>query len=452
LFKGAAFWLVVSSIFGLIASLKFHKPDFLAGAAALSYGRAYAVWANALVYGFCVPSALAFTLWIISRLGRVPLKWPVLAAAGGKLWHLGVFFGLIGILRGATTGYEWFELPRVVTLILLGAFLLVAICAFATHAERTERTLQPAHWFALAALFWFPWIFSTAILLLQFFPVRGVAQAAIAWWYSGNLLTVWLGLAGLAGTFYLLPKIAERPLQSRYNALFAFWTLILFGSWTGIQSGVALPAWMPALSGAASLLLLVPALAIAACERQTGCGAKSPDGKGTPLCFTGFGVWMLILALVLMAIAAIPQVSRVTDFTWYSQGHTMLRLYGFFAMTAFAAAYHILPRVTCIEISRGRIKLHFWLAMPGVLLMSLPLAVAGVQQGLKLLDANVEFLTATRAGMMMFRLTSLGEVLFLLGALAFCATVFSLVIQSCRTVVRAAVADEPKLSGTEVRA
>jgi len=241
-------------------------------------------------------------------------------------------------------------------------------------------------------------------------------------------------------------------LQSGYNALFAFWTLILFGSWTGFQSGVALPAWMPSLSSAATLMLLVPALTIALCERQTGQGYKSPDGVGTPRCFTGFGLWSLVLALVLMAITSCPDVSRVTDFTWYGQSHTLLRLYGFFAMTAFAAAYHILPRVTGIEISLSKIKLHFWLAMPGALLMSLPLAVAGVQQGLKLVDANVEFLAAAKAGMMMFRLTSLGEVLFALGALGFLLTVVAQVYQVCRSTVTQAIQTEPKLSGTEVRA
>jgi len=452
LLKGAAFWLVVSSIFGLIASLKFHKPDLLADCSCFSYGRAYAVWADALVYGFCVPSALAFGLWIIARLGRVPLSLSVLATAGGKLWHVGVFFGLVGILRGSTTGYEWFELPRYATVILLGAFLLVAISAFVTHAARTERALQPAQWFTLAALFWFPWIFSSAILLLQCFPVRGVAQAAIAWWYSGNLLTVWLALAGLGATFYLLPKLAQRPLQSGYTALFAFWTLILFGTWTGIQSGVALPAWMPAMSGAASMLLIVPALAIAACAFQTGRGVKSPEGMGSCLCFTGFGVWSLVLGLMLIAVTGLPPVSRVTDFTWYGHAHTVLRLYGFFAMTAFAAAYHLLPRVTGVGIPTGRVKLHFWLAMPGALLMSLPLVVGGVVQGLKLVDAKIEFLEASKAALMMLRLTTLGEVLFALGALVFCVTIFSLVIQACRTVVRTTLADEPKLSGAEVRA
>jgi len=450
LLKGAAFWLVVSSVFGLIASLKFHKPDLLADSAAFSYGRAYAVWADALVYGFCVPAALAFGLWIIARLGRVPLSFPVLATAGGKFWHIGIFFGLIGILRGGTTGYEWFELPRYATLILIVAFLLVAIPVFVTHAARTERALQPAQWFVLAALFWFPWILSTAMLLLQFFPVRGVAQAAIAWWYSGNLLTVWLGLAGLGGTFYLLPKLAQRPLQSGYTALFAFCTLILFGTWTGIQSGVPLPSWMPALSGAASLLVLVPALALASCVFQTGRGTKPPAGG--PLCYTKIGAWSLVLGLVLVAATGIPQVSRVTDFTWYGHGHILLRLYGFFVMTAFAAAYHLLPRITGVELSAGRVKLHFWLAMPGALLMSLPLVIGGVRQGIKLADAKVEFMDTTKAALMAYRLSTLGELVFTLGALVFCLTMFSIVVKACRAVVVKACRNEPRLAGTEVRA
>jgi cbb3-type cytochrome oxidase subunit 1 len=130
----------------------------------------------------------------------------------------------------------------------------------------------------------------------------------------------------------------------------------------------------------------------------------------------------------------------------------LVRLYAFFAMTAFAAAYHILPRVTGIEISLRKIKLHFWLAMPGALLMSLPLVLGGILQGLKLADPRIEFLDAAKAALMAFRLTALGELLFLVGALLFCMTTLSMVNQLCRSVIRKAITDEPKLSGTEVRA
>src|ERR1041385_1383866 len=214
LFGGAAVWLVLSSLFGLHASIKFHAPGFHADCPGLNYGTNFAASENLLVYGFCIPAGLGVGLWLLARLGRVELARPWLITVGAKLWHLGVLVGLIGILSGDATGHEWLDMPRYAAVILFCAFLLIALWAFVTHAARAERSLYPSQWFVLAALFWFPWIYSTATLLLQLFPVRGVVQASVAWWFSGNLLNVWIVLAGLASAFYFLPKLTERPLQS----------------------------------------------------------------------------------------------------------------------------------------------------------------------------------------------------------------------------------------------
>src|SRR5436190_19080812 len=192
---GAALWLVLSSGLGVIASIKFHLPSFLAGSASLSYGRVFPASTNALVYGFAIPSGLGVGLWLLARLGRVPLAQPWLVAVAAKLWHIGVLVGLIGILGGDATGFEWLEMPRYAAVILFVAFLLIALHGIVTHHARSRRgpeedssrgrdvrlvataaTLYPSQWFVLAALFWFPWIYSTANLLLLIFPVRGVAQ------------------------------------------------------------------------------------------------------------------------------------------------------------------------------------------------------------------------------------------------------------------------------------
>src|SRR4051794_22044309 len=98
LFSGAAVWLVLSSVFGLIASLTFHKPTMFANCEIFSYGRAYPAWGNLMVYGFCIPSGLGTGLWLLARLGRVELANPWLITVGAKLWHFGVLVGLIGIL------------------------------------------------------------------------------------------------------------------------------------------------------------------------------------------------------------------------------------------------------------------------------------------------------------------------------------------------------------------
>lgn len=430
--------------------MTFHKPSLFADCAMLSYGRAFPAWSNLLVYGFAIPSGLGVGLWLLARLGRVAVAQPFLIAVGAKIWHLGVLVGLVAILNGQTSGYEWFELPRYAAMILFLAFLLMALWSFVTYSRRTEEALYPSQWFTLATLFWFPWILSSAILLLQVFPVRGVVQAAVAWWFAGNLLNVWLTLAGLAATFYLVPKLTERPLQSHYLALFVFWTVLLFGSWTGIPLHSPLPAWMSTLSSVATVLMIVPALAIAAIVLKT-CGGANRPCAGGPLCYSKFGAWMLVLATFVSAIAACPAVARVTDFTWFAHGHTTLRLYGFFAMTMFAAIYHILPRLSGVEISAGRIKLHFWLAMPGALLLAFPLLIAGIKQGLKLAGAGGDFLATTKAAEMLFRISTLGEALIALGALVFLLNILLLIVTYYRAIAKTVIADATALQPVEVK-
>lgn len=450
LFGGAAVWLALSSVFGIIASLTFHKPTMFADCAMFSYGRAYPAWSHLLVYGFAIPSGLGVGLWLLARLGRVEVAKPFLIAVGAKLWHLGVLIGLVAILNGQTSGHEWFELPRYAAVILFLAFVLMAIWAFVTYSRRSEEALYPSQWFVLASLFWFPWILSTAVLLLQFFPVRGVVQVAVAWWFAGNLLNVWFTLAGLAATFYLLPKLTEKPLQSHYLALFVFWTVLIFGSWTGIPMHSPLPAWMSTLSSVATVMMIVPAFAIVSIVIQTCRGLKSPCGGG-PLCYTKFGAWCLVLATFVAAIAACPAVARVTDFTWFTHGHTTLRLYGFFAMTMFAAIYYILPRISGLEICPRRIKAHFWLAMPGALLLAVPMIIGGIKQGLKLADSSVPFLDTAKAAMMGFRLGTLGETMIAIGALIFLANVLLSIVTYYRAIAKTAYADATALQPAEVK-
>ena len=441
LFGGAAVWLALSSVLGLLASLKFHAPAMFANCACLSYGRLFPASQFLLVYGFCIPAGLGVGLWLLARLGRVELAQPFLVTIGATLWQIGVLVGLIAILAGENTGFEWLEMPRYASVILFFSFLLITLWAFVTHSRRSAGELYPSQWFTLASLFWFPWILTTATLLLQWFPVRGMAQASIAWWFAGNLLNVWLTLAGLAATYYFLPKLAARPLQSRYLALFVILTTMVFGTWTGIPASAALPAWMPSLSAGTKLLLLVPALAVAASVVLTCRGSTTPCNGGS-YCFTKFGAWSLVAASVLVALTASPQISRITDFTWFSHGQNAIRIYGFFAMTMFAAIYFILP----LLVGEGRIcpigtRLHFWLTMGGTLLLGFPLVIAGVIQGLKLVNPEIAFLDAMKSSLMPFRLSTLGETMIVLGNVVFLFNISRGILRYYCSLCKTACAD-----------
>src|SRR5690349_19009836 len=82
IFISSAVWLVISSIFGLIASIKFHSPAFLANCSWLTYGRVYPASTNALLYGFCIQAGLGVALWLFATLGRTAVAQPLLVTVG----------------------------------------------------------------------------------------------------------------------------------------------------------------------------------------------------------------------------------------------------------------------------------------------------------------------------------------------------------------------------------
>ena len=76
LFLSAAFWFLLGSICTLVCSIKFHSPNFLADAGWLTYGRLLPAGRTALLYGGCMQAGLGVGLWLLARLGRVPMRYP----------------------------------------------------------------------------------------------------------------------------------------------------------------------------------------------------------------------------------------------------------------------------------------------------------------------------------------------------------------------------------------
>ncbi|PYK97004.1 MAG: hypothetical protein DME19_17790 [Verrucomicrobia bacterium] len=451
LFAFAAVWLVAASVFGLITSLKFHAPNLLAACPWFTYGRVQPAQLNALVYGFAAQAALGAALWMIARLGRTPLLQPGYIVLGAILWNLGVKIGVFGILIGDTTGYEWLEMPRYASPILFLAYSMIGIPALLTFHHRREPTLYVSQWFLLAALFWFPWIYSTANLLLVFFPVRGVLQAVVDWWFIGNLTTIWFGFIGLAAIFYFLPRLTGRPLHSNYLALVAFWTLALFGGWGGIHHGAPLPAWMPSLSTVFTVLTVVPLIAIAINFKKTLAGASANLKENLPLRFVAFGAVAYLLAGALNIADSLPQVNQVTRFTFFTSARTQLFLYGFFGMTMLGAIYYIAPQLIQKDWPSGALfRLHFRGAVFGIIVCLLSLLLGGVVQGMSLNNANVPFADVTKSSLHFLRMSTLGDLGIAIGNFALALNFGWLLVRCCRECCVPIVAAAAKLETAEV--
>jgi cytochrome c oxidase cbb3-type subunit 1 len=433
LFVGAALWLVLAAIGTMLASMSFHRPDLFADTTWLSYGRILPAARAWFVYGFCVPAGYGIVLWIASRLGRTLLACPMAAVVGAKLWHIGVFIGSFGILCGASTGHEGFEMPRYAMIMLLLAALLMGFIGLLTIHQRSERELYPSMWFIITALLWLPWILSTAIVLLDLSPVRGVAQVSVLGWFVNNLQFVMLALFGMAAGLYFMPKLARKQLHSKYQALFALVTLVLFGSWSGLLLGGPLPAWMGVISSVAAVFAIVPAMAHMDNVRRSCC-IKAPEAEAK---FFSLAVPLLVLATVLAAGNAFM---AQTHFTLVQTGQRILLLQGFFGLVALGGIYHVFPKVADIKWPfAGLVRVHFWCAFPGVLLMALPLLIGGWKQGGQIMHASTAFVDVAKVTLMPIRMASAGELLWLLGSLCFALNVSLLVWRWFRRAARPVV-------------
>jgi cytochrome c oxidase cbb3-type subunit 1 len=454
LFGGAATWLVVGSVLALFTSLTFHMPDKFGDCPWGTYGHLQPAADDALLYGFCIPAGLGVMLWIFARLGQVPLRGALVPVVAAHLWHLGVLVGLVGIFVGDSTGFAWLEFPRGGSALLFFAYLLLGLWALMNFSGRREDGLFPSHWFLIAALFLFPWIYSTANILIVGWPVRGVVQAIIAWWFGNNLVFLWTSLVGIGAAFYFLPKFSGRPLHSYYYALFAFWALIIFGSMRGVPVGAPAPAWLPTLSAMNSLFLVVPVIAIAVIGWKTIRGGAGHECKGGSFCMIKFGFVAFVLSALMLVASACPHFSRLTQFTWFGTAQTQLQLYGFFAITMFGAIYYILPRAVGIEFAFPKlIRVQHWCAMLGIFIFVVSLVIGGLEQGLKLNDPNVAFADVTKSVLPFLRASTTGLLFMLLANLLFALNIFVMITAWKWSVAKAVFAFViSPLNKTEVKA
>ena len=374
---------------------------------------------NGLVYGFLSQAGLGLALWLLARLGRVALRGRIAVTLSTLFWNLGVALGVVGILSGESTGYEWLEMPRLAMPLLFFSYVVIGVWALITFHARREPVVYVSQWYVLAALFSFPWIYSAAGLLLVWHPVRGTVQAMVNGWFGVNLFNLWLTPLGLATAFYFIPRLLGRPLHSRYLAIFGFWTLVLFGGWGGLGVGAPLPRWSSSVGVVAAVLLVVPLIAVALNWFKTLAGARAQAMSHPILRFVVFGAVCYVVAGLLGAVGTFRSVSPTTRFTLFAIGINQLQLFGFLTMVFTAGIYHIIPRVTRCEWPSSRlVGLHYWTAAAGVVLTVVPLVIGGVIHGRGLNDPNVPFVDAVRSVLPFIGLGTLGILLLLVASLA----------------------------------
>ncbi len=391
-FATAVFWLVIGSLFGVITALKFTLPDWLGAIPELTFGRLRPAHLNTVMYGWASLAGAGMVVWLVPRLCKVPLQLGWAHYLSVILWNLGVFGGTAAIILGYSNGIEWLEFPRLFGALIAAAFLFFALSVVQTFRKRTVEHIYVSLWYVLASLLWFPILYVVANLGIY----QGVIEAAMNWWFAHNALAVWFTPLGLAGAYYFIPKVIGRPIYSYYLGLLGFWAFALFYNWNGIHHlvGGPVPTWLVTVSIVASVMMVIPVLAVAVNHHLTTKGHFRMLRYSPTLRFVVFGAMSYTFVSFQGSLESIRSFQEVAHFTHYTIGHAHIGVYGFLSMILFGAMYYIMPRIARWEWPYpSLIKLHFWTAAIGIVLYLVTMSIGGWIQGVEMNDPSIPFMT-----------------------------------------------------------
>ncbi|HQU08995.1 MAG TPA: cbb3-type cytochrome c oxidase subunit I, partial [Opitutales bacterium] len=190
-FTAALLWLLIGTVFAIIASTTLHSPNMYPGWEWLTFGRMRSAHLNAMAYGWGNNAAFAIMIWIMARLSRTEVKHGGLLIIAGVFWNIGLLIGVYYMLVNGITSVEWLEMPTFVAPLLAISYTMIGVWAVMSFYFRRSEHVYVSQWYILAAAFWFPWLYIVAQVMILWVPARGTVQAITNWWFGHNALGLW---------------------------------------------------------------------------------------------------------------------------------------------------------------------------------------------------------------------------------------------------------------------
>lgn len=418
LFLSGVFWLLLSSLFAAAVALKLHFPGFL-NWSFLSFGRLAPASEAAFTYGWCSSACLGVAVWIVSRLSGRAAPGTSLVSFGTILWNGGVLIGVASILLGNQRPFNGLEFPFGAFFVMFLGLCLISVWLAVTYHSESKPALSLM--FIAAGVAWLGWSLLTGNLLLASQSVTGVVQQLAASWVASGVLWLWIVPIVLGAAYYLVPKVTGQPIFSGPMGRALFWLYVITAGAISASrlSGGPIPLWLGSVAAAASILLMVPVLGavynLTVTAKGSSITASSPSMR-----FVLFGVSVLGVTTILLAISSLRSVDYSVHFTLFETGLRALLLRGAASMVLFGAIYYIMPRLSgCEWLSSSLISLHFLGAAYGACMGAAMMILSGLASGSALNDADSNFSQVLELGNSYYWGHTLSYVLLLGGYAVF---------------------------------
>ncbi len=377
----ATFWLLFGTTIGEYLGIKFVAPD-ADHVSWLSFGRLRPVHTNAVFWGWASLAMLGLGYYVVPRVGNNAL------ASIKKGWYTlilinaAVVLGTLSLMAGINNGggeYREYIWP---VMLLFGIGLALTLVNFLqTIARRKTKEIYIANWYIVAAV-----IFAIVIAIVAYVPLwqDGLGETIIQGYYMHQGVGMWFMLFTLGIVYYFLPQQLNKPIYSYSLGILAFWAQILFYTVIGTHHFVfsAIPWWLQTTAIVGSMGMVIPVVAGATNFIMTFKGSFYKVATSYTLPFFLVGIIFYFTGSLQGTAEAFRSTNLIWHFTDFTVAHSHLTMYGIICFFLWAGIYALVPRITGKEAPQITVGAHFWLALIGMLIYTVPLMYGSTLRGM----------------------------------------------------------------------
>ncbi len=423
--SSATVWLIWGTLIGLYLSIKFAAPD-VEHVAWLSYGRLRPVHTNTVFWGWSSLAMIAAALYVVPRtsqrrLWSFPLAWL-------SLWliNVSVLVGDILLMAGINNGaQEYREYIWPVQAVFAIGVILVAYNLIRTIADRGIEEIYISNWYIMGAFLW-----TIPLVIIAYIPTyqqTAISETVIQGYYMHMGVGMWFTPMVLGLTYYVLPKLLNKPIYSYSLGVLAFWTQMVFYTMIGAHHFIFAPTpwWLQTVAIIFSVGMIITLAAGTGNFLLTMRGEGRAIARSYSLPFILAGVISYFLFSAQGSLEALRSLQAVWHFTNYTVAHSHLTMYGFVVLLIWGAIYGILPRLTGHEPPQFWVGVHFWFAVVGLVLYSAALTIGGTVQGLSWMSGS-PFIESVKAMASFWLWRAVGGTLMFLSHVIFAFNMWSM--------------------------
>lgn len=412
--------LVLSALFGLAVSVKFHVPEFLTNHAALTWGRLRYDHTQGILYAWLGNAFIAFIYFSVPYLTRRPVT---SVRLGWWMFFVYNFVAVLGgwtlVLSGVLQPLEWAEFPLIVAAIIELCFGLMIIQFAIPFLKCGASELYVSGWYLLGGITFTFLAYPLGNIVPHALP--GAMGAAFSGLWIHDAVGIFITPMAVAVEYFVITSVTKKPIYSHFYSMVGFWLLFLVYPLNGIHHYIysSLPMMAQHVSEAASIyqgidvILVVTNLLL-----SIGLGTEIFVLGDVPLRFVWTSIVLYLIVSIQGSVQAVMSFNSFIHFSDWVIGHSHLAMIGFASFAAMGGLGHLWQRMPGVRHSRRAMAWSYWLLIIGLGLMVVDLTGAGLVQA-TLWQRHLPWIDSVRASRPYWIFRTIDGVVLLAGFVVF---------------------------------